>query len=735
MATGQLPFRGDSSATIFEAILNRAPVAPVRLNPELPAELERIIGKALEKDRNLRYQSPADLRTDLQRLKRDTDSGRSAAASAAPQEQPIQPITNEKQPAALATPSVVAGHRRSATWKSIAPISALLVVLVAAGVYWRSHGTKLTEKDTILLADFINTTGDPVFDGTLKQALAVQLQQSPFLYILPDSRVRETLQLMGHPADEHVTGQVARELCERESIKAALNGSISALGTQYVISLDAVNCHSGDSLTRDQVTASSKEKVLSALSEAATRLRSNLGESLASIQKFDRPIQEATTTSLEALKAYSQASELNDRGRDLEAIPLYERAIQLDPNFASGYGGLATVYANGSEEERSIEYMKKAYALRDRVSDRERFELNANYHWIVTGDLDKEIANDELAHQSYPRDDRSTNDLAVNYCLWQGQFEKGLQLARETLRLNPHGRGSHAALTCGYLGLNRPDEARTVLEDAVKNDPENSNIRFSLYWVYTALGDAAGVERQVQWASGKFTGAGIVQVASANAAAYGRIQKARGLSGQAQEILRTNNFKESEAAAVASQALIEAQVGDFAEARKGAAISQALARTRANLSTVALTLAFATDWNAAGKLVDDLKRRYPADFQVNGVVAPCAESLIRSGHGNTEAALQVLQPTVRYELGPAFGFTPLYIRGLIYLRARQGKEAAAEFQKILEYRFLGAPFPLYVLSHLGLARSWSMAGDTAKARTEYQNFLALWKDADPTSPS
>jgi tetratricopeptide (TPR) repeat protein len=539
---------------------------------------------------------------------------------------------------------------------------------------------------------------------------------------------------MGHSGDERITGSVARELCQRENIKAFLDGSISALGSQYVISLDAINCATGESLTRDQVTASSKENVLSALSQVSTRLRSRLGESLASIQKFDKPAQQVTTTSLDALKAYSLASPLSDQRQDLQAIPLYERAIQLDPNFATAYSGLAEIYSNEGEEQKSIEYMRKAYALRDRVSDRERFALDSDYHWMVTGDLDKEIANDEMYHQTYPREDQAVNDLALDYCFFRGQFEKGIQFGNETLGLDPHARGAYGAITCGYLGLNRPDEARSILEPAITKNPDSGNIRFSLFWVSSALGDEAGAERQLQWASGKFAGAGLLSFASGRFAALGKIAKARQLSSESQELYANNNFKESVAADLANLAFSEAVVGNETAARQQAAKSQTLSRSRSNLPTAALALALIGDSNAASTLLTDLRRRYPADYQVNSALGPCADALSLSARGNTTAALQALQPAARYEFGPAFGFIPLYVRGLVYLRAHQAKEASAEFQKIVDHRSLGASMPVYPLAYIGLARSSSLLGDSAKARSAYQDFLALWKDADPDTP-
>jgi eukaryotic-like serine/threonine-protein kinase len=747
MATGALPFRGDTSALIFNAILEYGPIPAMRLNPDLTPKLEDIISRALEKDRELRYQSAKEMRSELMRLKRDTDSGRRAVVPAA--EQFVAPVAltsavptasgssrmsaGAHQPAS-ASSLAVPGIKRGQLWLAVAGVA--IVVLAAISFYFYTHRERrLTEKDSILVADFLNTTGDPVFDGTLKEALAVQLQQSPFLNIVPEQRIRETLQFMGRPSNENVTGAVAREICERQNIKAALNGSIATLGSQYVISLDAVNCVTGDSLARQQVTADSKEKVLPALGMAASRLRSELGESLGSIQKFDKPVEQATTSSLEALKAYTQGEELNNTGQGLKAVPLYEHAIELDPNFASAYSSLASVYANSGEEQRAVEYMKKAFALRGRVSEREKFGIDEGYYWMVTGELDKEMEAEESFHSAYRREAEPVNNLAVDYCFALGQFEKGIELGNEAIRLSPHQRGAYGAVGCGYLGLNRPEEAKSFLEKELPANPEMTSIHFLLLATYSFLGDEAGMQRQVKWATrdGSPEGVGLLVYGAAGAAIHaGKLRQARELVTQAVEISKGSNFKDTAAGFAGFHALLQAELGNFAEAQEQAAASMTLSRTRQNLPQIAVALALAGDSRQAQLLIDELKRRYPSDTTVNRVNIPCALAMLASNRGDPAKGIEILQVTHRFENG--VGMLPVYIRGLVYLREGKGQEAAAEFQKILDQRAWGATVPVYPLSQLGIARAYVLQNDRAKSRKAYQDFLALWKDADADIP-
>jgi eukaryotic-like serine/threonine-protein kinase len=525
MATGRMAFPGNTTAVVHDAILNRAPVAPVRLNPDVPPKLEEIIHKSLEKDRKLRYQSAADIRTDLQRLKRD-----SQFASASRQIAAVEPFaTGAVQPGATGTRPF--GRR----WKIMIPAAVVVVGLaIGAWLFYAHRAHALTERDTIVLADFTNSTGDAVFDGTLRQGLAVQLEQSPFLSLVSDQRIQQTLRLMGQPADARLTPEIARDLCQRAASKAYLSGSIASLGSQFVLGLNAVNCQTGDSLAEEQATADGKERVLKELGGAAANLRQKLGESLSTVQKFDTPIEQATTPSLEALQAYSLGRKtLGAKGNNAAAVPLFQRAIRLDPNFAMAYASLGTSYGNLGETSLAAENTRKAYELRERVSEREKFYIESHYYGNVTGDLEKARRAYELWVQTYPRDWLPPDNLGGIYRIL-GQYDKRLAENRETLRLDPASGWSYAYLVYPYLNLNRLEEARATAEEAQAKKLDSPILRIGLYQLAFLQNDAARMAQEVAWAAGKPGVEDVLLALEADTAAYsGRLGKAREFSRRA----------------------------------------------------------------------------------------------------------------------------------------------------------------------------------------------------------
>lgn len=744
MATGRQPFSGTTSAVIFHQILAEAPAPPLRLNPDLPSKFEEILAKALEKSRDVRYQTAADLRADLKRLKRDTDSGRSAAVAAVSAPAPaVTPKTPSAGVPAFTPPPSASAEAfgapaqpaRAARGKWAA--AAMVVVVLTAAVFFYLHRKPaLTEKDSILLTDFVNTTGDSVFDGTLKQALAVQLGQSPYLNVFPDARVRDALRFMGRSPDERVTSDVGREICQREGLKAILTGTIAGLGSQYVITLNAVNARTGDSLAEAQVQAESKEKVLAALGKGVSELRGKLGESLASIQKFDKPLEQATTSSLEALKAFSLGQEQHQKLNDQEAIPFLKRAIELDPNFAWAYATLGTVYNNLDETTLAAENLKKAFDLKDRVSEREKFYIASHYYDFGTGDLNKTIETYQLWKQTYPRDAVPCDNLSLKYSQ-MGQYEKAVAEAQAAQQIDPKDRYAYQNLASAFIGLNRFEEGKTVAGEAIAQKVDSWPLHLLLWVVAYGQNNPAEMQQQLDYAKGKPIESFFLFFQSGALASSGKLGKARDTIRQAVVMARGAGFQEMAGNLAASGALVEAEFENHREARDQADAALAISQSAATKAYAAIVLAMAGDAPKAQPLLDELAKRFPQDTMMNAVLLPTVRAALEVNRGDGAKAVRLLESALPYELGSgpnAANLLPAYIRGVAYIRAQQGAQAAAEFQKILDHPGVTSGAPIYPLARLGLARAYALSGDKQKSRTAFQDFLALWKDADPDIP-
>ena len=725
MATGHLPFDRKTVGATFAAILHEAPETVTRWNSQLPVKLDEIISKALQKDRRLRYERASEIRSDLQQLK---------SALATPGE-----------PENIAVPPLESAVSRRSLSKIAVPVGLMLLALLVAIIFGLPHrpvsqASKLNEKDAVVLADFANSTGDPVFDNTLKQGLSISLRQSPFLNILSDSRVAATLTMMTRPPNTQLTNDVAREVCQRAHAKAYIGGSISALGKEYVVGLKAASCETGDVLAEEQATADRKEEVLSALGKTATKLREKLGESLASVTKYNQPLAEATTSSLEALQQYSEGGRAAREEGDAAAIPYAKRAIELDPNFAIAYAGLGGDYSNLNQASLARENFQKAYELRDRVTQRERFLIEASYFGYVTGEINKAIQTYTEWARTYSADYGPHSELGDSYN-FLGQYEKAAEETNASLRLEPDDAIAYGNLADDYLALDRTKDAKAALDEAGKRNLDSEFLHLNRYHLAFLENDLPAMQEQSLWARGKPSAEdGQLSDDSDTEAYYGRLRKARELTRQAVESAKRNAGTDTAALWQVNEALREAEFGNTALARKAVADTMALSSKPDVELLAALALARSGDTVQSSALADKVAAEFDRDTMIQAYWLPTIRAAIAIDRGDAQKAIELLRTASEYELGepvqwPSHGtLYPVYVRGEAYLRAGDGVQAVTEFQKMIDHRGIVANLPLGALAHLQLGRAYKLAGDAGKAREAYAAFLVVWLHADPDIP-
>ncbi len=745
MVAGRTPFEGETSTDVIVAITQKEPPPLARFAPNVPAELDWIVMKALRKDRDERYQTIKELLTDLRRLKQRLEFESELERSAAPgsfsgSKISAPPTTPER---AVPTAEKTISHVSSAEYiasgikrhKIAAAMVALLVIAATGSAFYlyNRNSNPLTARDTVLLTDFVNTTGEPVFDGTLKQALAVHLGQTPFLNLFPEERVRETLRFMGRSPDDRITRDIGREICERQGIKAMLTGSIASLGSHYVITLEAMNPRSGDPIAREQIEAESKEKVLSALGTAASNLRQKLGESLSSIQKYDVSIEQATTSSLEALKAFAMGDEERARGRARESLAFYKRAAELDPNFAMAYARMGVFYVNQGQLETAKEHIQKAYDLRDRVSERERLYITEKYYNYISGELDKAIETLTTWARLYPTDFIPHNNLAINYQML-GNYEEALKEGLEAVRLSPNNIAARENVVASFVGLGRFDEAEQASKEIEKLNPDSLIAHFSRYFFGFLRRDQAAMDREIAWSKGKPEEADV-NIALANTAAYfGKLKQSEDLVKRAVEIFKTENRAENATKELLGLATNQLLMGKCQQAKENTKAGLALYRGRNSLAGAALIYAACNDASQAQAILNQLRTAYSTDTVINSMMMPVIQAEVERSRGNVAEAIRLLESIRSYDGGIATGLTNNYARGSLYLEQRMGNEAAREFQTIIDHPGIDYLSAAHVLAHLGLGRAAALSGDTAGARKAYQDFFAIWKDADPDLP-
>ena len=746
MVAGRTPFEGETSTDVIVAITQKEPPPLARFAPHVPAELEWIVMKALRKDRDERYQTIKELLTDLRRLRQRLDFESELERSSAPVSISASRMSEAAAAPTLlhhAMPTAEKTHVSSAEYIvtgiqrhkiAVALIALLVVAASVSGFYLYKRNSKpLTERDTVLLADFINTTGEPVFDGTLKQALAVNLGQTPFLNLFPEDRVRETLRFMGRSPDDRITRDVGREICERQGIKAMLVGSIAGIGSHYSIILEAIDPRSGSAIARESIEAESKEKVLSALGAAAANLRQKLGESLNSIQKYDVSIEQATTSSLEALKAFSMGNEERAKGNARESLTFYKRAVDLDPNFAMAYARIGVYYGNQEQLEAAKQYVQKAYDLRDRVSERERLYIIEKYYTYITGEIDKAVDTQKTWARLYPGDFIPHNNLALNYQML-GNFDDAVKEALEAARLSPNNASARENVIQSFIGLGRIDEAEQAAKEIEKINPDSVNVHFKRYFFAFLRHDQAAMDREIDWAKGKPEEAESIFTQAATAIYWGKLKEAEELTKRGIAMYKTQGREDNSAKELFNLASNQLIVGKCQEAKENTKAALSLYRGRNGLSGAAVVYAGCGDANQALQIVNELRTNYPTDTVVMAMMVPLIQAEVENDRGNTAEALRLLEALRSYDRSITIGLASNYLRGLLYLKQHMGAEAAAEFKKIIDQPATDAFSPVHAMAQLCLGRAAAISGDMATARKSYQDFFALWKDSDQDLP-